>query len=118
MKFGIFRKKGHQLKYIGRKITHTPGILHAIMSEVLKRLCKSHPPNTQICVPKDRPTMKILSARRALHLLFTLIWDIYEMIWTRKKRAVTQRMTQIQTKIKHKYLFLHHIFTLIIHIYP
>ena len=40
LQFGVFRKKGQQLKYIGRDITHTPGTLHAIPSGVLIPLAK------------------------------------------------------------------------------
>ena len=38
--FGVFRKKGQQLKYVGKESTHTPGTLHAIPSGVLNRLAK------------------------------------------------------------------------------
>ena len=37
---GVFRKKGQQLKYVGKESTHTPGTLHAIPSGVFKRLAK------------------------------------------------------------------------------
>ena len=40
LQFGVFRKKVHQLKYVGKEITHTPGNLRAIFSGVLNRLAK------------------------------------------------------------------------------
>ena len=40
LKFGVFRKNGHQLKHVGKDITHTPGNLRAIPSGVLNRLAK------------------------------------------------------------------------------
>ena len=40
LKFGVFRKNGHQLKHVGKDITHTPGTLRAIPSGVLNRLGK------------------------------------------------------------------------------
>ena len=40
LQFGVFRKKGQQLKYVGKEITHTPGNLRTIPSGVLKRLSK------------------------------------------------------------------------------
>ena len=40
LQFGAFRRKGQQLKYVGKKSTHTPGTLHAIPSGVLNRLAK------------------------------------------------------------------------------
>ena len=36
----MFRKKGQQLKYVGKESTHTPGTLRAIPSGVLNRLAK------------------------------------------------------------------------------
>ena len=47
LKFGIFGKKGQQLKYIGKCSTHTPGTLRMIPSEVLNYLAKltSNKPN-------------------------------------------------------------------------
>ena len=38
--FGVFRKKGQQLKYTKKVITHTTGTLRAIPSGVLNRLAK------------------------------------------------------------------------------
>ena len=35
LKFGVFKKKGQQLKYDRKEITHTPGNLLAISSGVL-----------------------------------------------------------------------------------
>ena len=40
LQFGIFRKKGQKLKYVGKESTHTPGTLRAIPSRVLNRLAK------------------------------------------------------------------------------
>ena len=40
LQFGVFRKKGQQLKYFGKESTHTPGTLRAIPSGVLNRLDK------------------------------------------------------------------------------
>ena len=40
LQFGVFRKKGQQLKYVGKEITHTPGTLRAIPSGVWNRLAK------------------------------------------------------------------------------
>ena len=47
LKFGIFRKKVQQLKYVRKVITHIPGTLHAIPSGVLNQLAKitSRKPN-------------------------------------------------------------------------
>ena len=38
--FGVFRKAGQQLKYVGTESTHRPGTLRAISSGVLNRLAK------------------------------------------------------------------------------
>ena len=40
LQFGVFRKKGQQLKYVGKESTHTPGTLRAIPSGVFNRLEK------------------------------------------------------------------------------
>ena len=40
LQFGVFRKKGQQLKYVGKERTHTPGTLRAIPSGVLHHLAK------------------------------------------------------------------------------
>ena len=40
LQFGVFRKKGQYLKYVGKESTHTPGTLRAIPSGVLNRLAK------------------------------------------------------------------------------
>ena len=40
LQFGVFRKKGQQLKYVVKESTHTPGTLRVIPSGVLKRLAK------------------------------------------------------------------------------
>ena len=40
LNFGVFRKKGQQLKYIGKASTHTHGTLRTIPSRVLNRLAK------------------------------------------------------------------------------
>ena len=40
LQYGLFSKKGQQLKYVGKGITHTPSTLHAIPSGVLNRLAK------------------------------------------------------------------------------
>ena len=48
LQFGVFRKKGQQLKYVGKESTHTPGTLRAIPSGVLNRLAKLNPRNQSI----------------------------------------------------------------------
>ena len=40
LKFGVFRKNGKQLKYVGKESTHRPGTLRAIPLGVLNRLDK------------------------------------------------------------------------------
>ena len=40
LEFGVFRKKGQQLNYVGKETTHTPGNLCAVPSGVLNRLAK------------------------------------------------------------------------------
>ena len=40
LRFGVFRKKGQQLKYVGKESNHTPGTLRAIPSGFLNRLSK------------------------------------------------------------------------------
>ena len=40
LQFGLFRKKGQQLKYVGKESTHKPGDLRAIPWGVLNRLAK------------------------------------------------------------------------------
>ena len=40
LQFGVFRKRGQQLKYVGKGSTHAPGTLCAIPSEVLNHLAK------------------------------------------------------------------------------
>ena len=48
LQFGVLRKNGQQLKYVGKEITHTPGTLCAIPSRVLNRLAKLTPRKTSI----------------------------------------------------------------------
>ena len=48
LQFGVFKKKGHQLKYFGQESTHTPGTIRAIHSGVLNRLVKLIPRNPSI----------------------------------------------------------------------
>ena len=38
--FRVFHKKGHQLKYVGKEITHTPVTFCTITSGVFNRLTK------------------------------------------------------------------------------
>ena len=40
LEFGVFIKKGQQLKYVNKESTHTPGTLRSIPSGVLNRLTK------------------------------------------------------------------------------
>ena len=40
LQFGMCRKRGQQLKYVGQESTHTPGTLRSIPSGVLNRLAK------------------------------------------------------------------------------
>ena len=40
LQFGVFRKKGQQLKCVGKESTHTPGTLRAIPSGVFNGLAK------------------------------------------------------------------------------
>ena len=40
LQYSIFMKKGKQLKYVRKEITHTPGNLHMIPSGVLNCLAK------------------------------------------------------------------------------
>ena len=40
LQFGVFRNKGHQLKYVGQESTHIPGTLRTIPSGVLNHLTK------------------------------------------------------------------------------
>ena len=40
LQFGVFRKKGQQLEYVGKGSTHTPGTLRVIPSRVLNHLAK------------------------------------------------------------------------------
>ena len=39
-KFGVFRKRGQQLKYVGKESTHIPGTIRTIPSGVLNYLSK------------------------------------------------------------------------------
>ena len=48
LQFSVFRKRGQQLKYVGKESTHTPGNLRAIPSEVLNRLAKQTSQKTSI----------------------------------------------------------------------
>ena len=41
MEFGLFRKKGQQLKYIGKGSNHTPGNLRVIALGIINRLSKT-----------------------------------------------------------------------------
>ena len=59
LQFGVFRKKGQQLNYVGKESTHKPGTLCAIPSEVLKRLAKltsRNPPIHAEAVDKIYPS--------------------------------------------------------------
>ena len=40
MQFGVYRKKGQQLKYVGKESAHTPGTLCEIPLGFLNRLAK------------------------------------------------------------------------------
>ena len=40
LQFGVSRKKGQQLKYVGQESPHTPGTLRTIPSRVLNLLAK------------------------------------------------------------------------------
>ena len=40
LQYGVFRKKGQQLKYAGQEGNHTPGTLRAIPSGILNCLAK------------------------------------------------------------------------------
>ena len=40
LQFGVFRKKGHHLKYVGKESTHTPNTLRAITLGVMNVLAK------------------------------------------------------------------------------
>ena len=40
LNFSVFRKSVHQLKYVGKESTHTPGTIRAIPSGVLNRPAK------------------------------------------------------------------------------
>ena len=40
LQFGVFRKKGRQLKYVGKEITHAPSTLRVIPLGVLNCLAK------------------------------------------------------------------------------
>ena len=40
LQFGVFRKNGQQLKYVGKDINHTPSTLRAIPLGVLNGLAK------------------------------------------------------------------------------
>ena len=40
LQFGVFRKKGQQLKYVEKESTHKPGTLHAIPSGVQNQFAK------------------------------------------------------------------------------
>ena len=48
LQFGVFSKKGQQLKYSGQESTHTTGTLRAIPSGVLNRLAKLNSRNPSI----------------------------------------------------------------------
>ena len=50
LQFGVFRKKGQQLKNVRQESTHTPGTLHAIPLGVLNRLSKLTSRNLSIHV--------------------------------------------------------------------
>ena len=58
LQFGVFRKKGQKLKYVGKESTHTPGTLRATPSGVLNRLAKitsRKPSNNSEAVGKIYP---------------------------------------------------------------
>ena len=38
LQFGVFRKKGQQLEYVGKGSTHTPGTIRVIPSRVLNHI--------------------------------------------------------------------------------
>ena len=40
LQFSLFSKKGRKFKYVGKEVTHTPGILRAIPAGVMNRLVK------------------------------------------------------------------------------
>ena len=48
LKFGVLRKKGQKLKYVGQDSTHKPGTLRAIPSGVLNCLAKCTSRNPSI----------------------------------------------------------------------
>ena len=47
LQFGVFRKKGQKIKYVGKESTHTPGTFRAIPLGVLNRLANITSKNPQ-----------------------------------------------------------------------
>ena len=71
LKFVVFRKKGKQLKYTGKDITHTPSTLCAIPLELLNCLAKLTSRKPWIHsegVETSTLTTRTLSARRGITL--------------------------------------------------
>ena len=112
IKFSIFRKNGHQLKYVGIGSTQTPGTIRAVPSGVLNRLAKPTFRKNPLFIlneyTKSTPTMQTTSARRDLHLLFYQQWQNYGKImmriWifrTKKNLTSTKRKIEISTFVLH-----------------
>ena len=119
LKFGIFGKKGQQLKYIGKWNTHTPGTLLVIPSGVLnclakltslkpnfhsKRVYSIYPDHTNaLCEAGLEPPISLTMGE-----------------WCKNKDEkwiVTIKMTSLPTKIKQKCLFMRLVLALFIYVH-
>ena len=117
LQFGLFKKKGHQLKYVGMGSTHTPITLRAIPSGDLNRLCKSHLAQTLFSFWKGK-IMRTSFARRSYHLQFSWQWENCgkvkmkkRILRTKNNLNSTKRKTEMSIFALHTHIVFLHIST-------
>ena len=99
LQFGVFRKKGQKLNYVGQESTHTPGTLRAIPSGVLNRLAKLTSRNPSIhaesvgkIYPDHANTLrKAVLSPPILPTMRDLWWKKDEKVDSEKERDVSKK---------------------------
>ena len=118
--FGVFRKAGQKLKYIGKERNHTPGTLCTIPSGALNRLEKltSQKPSLHSeGVYKVYPDHANALRKAGLAPLdFPTMGDLWKM--QDKKWILRTKKNLTSTKRKQKCLLLCCLLTLFLNLYP
>ena len=119
LKFGVFREKGQQLKYVGKESTHTPGTLLVIPSGVLKRLSELTSRNPSIhaeAVDKIYPVHSnaLRKAGLAPPVLQTMVY-----LWIKQdEKAEIEKEQDVNKEEKPKCLLLCCVLTLLFYVNP